>query len=667
MVALSRRQLANAIRALSMDAVQKANSGHPGCPMGMADIAEVLWNSYLKHNPADPAWLNRDRFILSNGHGSMLLYSLLHLSGYDLTIDDIQQFRQLHSKTPGHPECDRTPGVETTTGPLGQGFANAVGMALAERTLGLTYNREGFPIVDHWTYVFLGDGCLMEGISHEAASLAGTWGLGKLIAFWDDNGISIDGPVRTWFGDDTAKRFEAYGWHVIRDVDGHDSKAVQAALDEARANTEKPTLICCRTIIGYGAPNLQGKEKCHGAALGENEILAARESLGWSYAPFMVPNEIKNAWDAREKGRLQQEAWQGLFDKYESKHPALAKEYKRRIQKQLPESWQSHMNTLLTQTQADAKTVATRKASQMVLQSMGELLPELLGGSADLTESNLTVWGGSKPITHEQPLGNYLHYGVREFGMAAIMNGVALYGGYIPYGGTFLTFLDYMRNAVRMAALMKQRSIFVFSHDSIGLGEDGPTHQPIEHLTMLRATPNMHNWRPCDAAETVVAWKQAIERTSGPTTLILTRQNVPHQSRDASTLANIAKGGYILLESEGTPDVLLLSTGSEIALCMDAAKQCASKGLNVRVVSLPCWEVFAAQEKAYRDEVLPPAMTTRVAVEAGATLCWHQFVGPNGRIIGIDHFGESAPAAVIYKEFGLTVENIIKTIEEVAK
>lgn len=667
MVVPSRRQLANAIRALSMDAVQKANSGHPGCPMGMADIAEVLWNDYLKHNPSDPKWLNRDRFVLSNGHGSMLLYALLHLSGYPLTIEDIQQFRQLHSKTPGHPECDVTEGVETTTGPLGQGFANAVGMALAERTLGLTYNREGFPIVDHWTYVFMGDGCLMEGISHEAASLAGTLGLGKLIAFWDDNGISIDGPVQYWFGDDTPKRFEAYGWHVIKGVDGHDSQAVQAAIDAARANPHQPTLICCRTIIGYGAPNLQGKEKCHGSALGENEVAATRENLGWHYPPFVIPSEIQQAWNAVDRGNQQQAAWKALFSEYEAKHPVLAKEFKRRVEKTLPQTWQTHIQTLLNQTQAEGKAVATRKASQQVLASIGELLPELLGGSADLTESNLTAWGGSKPITRESPFGNYIHYGVREFGMAAIMNGVALYGGFIPYGGTFLTFLDYARNAVRMAALMKQRSIFVFSHDSIGLGEDGPTHQPIEHLTLLRATPNLHNWRPCDASETVVAWQQAIERKDGPSTLILTRQNVPHQTRDLTTLENIAKGGYILVDCEGVPDIILLSTGSEVSLCVEAAKLCKEQGKKVRVVSLVCWEVFESQEKAYRDHVLPPAVDVRLAVEAASTLCWHKYVGSKGRILGIDRFGESAPAPVIYQMLGLTVENIVKNVQELTK
>lgn len=667
MVALSRRQLANAIRALSMDAVQKANSGHPGAPMGMADIAEVLWNDYLKHNPKDPNWLNRDRFVLSNGHGSMLLYSLLHLSGYDLTIEDLQQFRQLHSKTPGHPENGITPGVETTTGPLGQGFANAVGMALAERTLASTYNREHFPIIDNYTYVFLGDGCLMEGVSHEAASFAGTQGLGKLIAIWDDNGISIDGPVKTWFSDDTAMRFESYGWHVIKEVDGHNPQAIKDALDCARANKDQPTLICCRTIIGFGAPNLQGKEKCHGAALGENEVSAARETLGWSYPPFVIPQDIQKAWNATERGASQQDAWQTLFNDYQKKHPQLAQELMRRVNKQLPELWGSHVNAFLEQTQQQAKSVATRKASQLVLEGIGELLPELLGGSADLTDSNLTAWGGSKVIGPNEPGGNYLHYGVREFGMAAMMNGMALYGGFIPYGGTFLTFVDYARNAVRMAALMKQRSIYVFTHDSIGLGEDGPTHQPIEHLAMLRATPQLHNWRPCDATETVVAWQKAIERVDGPTTLVLTRQAVKPQSRTKEQLENIAKGGYILHAAKGKADVLLMSTGSEVDLCMEAAKRLEAQNIQAQVVSLPCFEVFKQQDTAYQEKVLPKAIQKRVAVEAGSTMCWHQFVGSEGRIIGIDRFGESAPADKIYAALGLTVDNITNTAVELVK
>ncbi|MBS0287222.1 MAG: transketolase [Proteobacteria bacterium] len=661
MVAPTRRQLANAIRALSMDAVQKANSGHPGAPMGMADIAQVLWQDYLSHDPASPTWPNRDRFVLSNGHGSMLLYSLLHLTGYALSLDDLRAFRQLHSKTPGHPEHGITQGVETTTGPLGQGIANAVGMAIAERTLAATFNREGFPIIDHYTYVFMGDGCLMEGISHEVCSFAGTLGLGKLIAFWDDNGISIDGPVKTWFSDDTPKRFESYGWHVITNVDGHDAKAVQKAIDEARANTKQPTLICCKTIIGYGAPNLQGKEKCHGAALGETEVAAARESLGWHYPPFVIPEEIKQAWNAQEKGKALHEAWATLFQNYEAKYPELAKELTRRFSGKLPQVWGSHIENLINQTQQQNKTLATRKASQLVLESIGEVLPELLGGSADLSESNLTIWGGSKVITHENALGNYLHYGVREFGMAAMMNGMALYGAFIPYGGTFLTFLDYMRNAVRLAALMKQRSIFVFSHDSIGLGEDGPTHQPIEHLTMLRATPGLHNWRPCDATETVVAWQHAIQRQDGPTTLILTRQNVPGIAREANVVANIHKGGYVILPSNA-PQVILIATGSEVALCLEAAKQLMAKNIAVQVVSLPCFELFEAQDKSYKESVLPSHVTKRVAVEAGASLSWHKYVGAEGQIIAIDRFGESAPAQDIYRAFGITVENIIRTV-----
>ncbi|MGD9592792.1 MAG: transketolase [Candidatus Berkiella sp.] len=665
MVAPTRRQLANSIRALSMDAVQKANSGHPGAPMGMADIAQVLWQDYLQHNPANPTWINRDRFVLSNGHGSMLLYALLHLSGYDLSMEDLMAFRQLHSKTPGHPEVGITPGVETTTGPLGQGIANAVGMAIAQQTLAATFNREGFPIIDHFTYAFLGDGCLMEGISHEACSFAGTLGLGKLIAFWDDNGISIDGPVKKWFNDDTPMRFESYGWHVIRDVDGHDAKAIQAAIDLARANLNQPTLICCKTIIGYGAPNLQGKEKCHGAALGETEVAATRETLGWHYPPFVVPEEIKQAWSHRENGKAQNDAWNTLFEQYEKKYPDLAKALTRRMKGELPDVWQSHIDDLLSQTQQQNKTLATRKASQLVLESIGEILPELFGGSADLSESNLTLFGGSRVVTHDEKQGNYLHYGVREFGMAAMMNGMALYGGFIPYGGTFLTFVDYMRNAVRLAALMKQRALFVFSHDSIGLGEDGPTHQPIEHLTMLRVTPGLHNWRPCDATETVVAWQSAIERKDGPTTLILTRQNVPGITRDSATLANIHKGGYIIGACNGVPKVILISTGSEVSLCLEAAKQFNDKNIPVQVVSLPCWEVFENQDSAYKESVLPKNISARVAIEAGASLCWHKYVGPKGRIIAIDRYGESAPASAIYKALGITVENIINNVNEV--
>lgn len=666
MVSHSRRHLANAIRALSMDAVQKANSGHPGCPMGMADIAEVLWNDFLSHNPKDPNWLNRDRFVLSNGHGSMLLYALLHLTGYeDMTIEEIKKFRQLHSKTPGHPEYGYAPGIETTTGPLGQGFANAVGMALAERTLAHTFNRPGLPVVDHYTYAFMGDGCLMEGISHEAASLAGTLGLGKLIAFWDDNEISIDGPVAPWFGDNTPMRFEAYGWHVISGVDGHDGDAVKAAIEKARAQTEKPTLICCRTTIGFGAPNLQGKEKSHGAPLGDAEITLTREALAWEHAPFEISDSVQKAWDATSRGQAAQEAWQTLFEQYRQKHPELAVELTRRQMQMLPEDWQAQAEALLGNTQQAAQDMATRKASKMVLDQIHGNLPELFGGSADLTGSNLTAWSGAVPVTHDQPKGDYLHYGVREFGMAAIMNGMALYGGFIPFGGTFLTFVDYARNALRMAAIMKQRSIFVFTHDSIGLGEDGPTHQPIEQLTMLRATPNMHTWRPCDTTETVAAWTSAIEHQTGPTCLILTRQTVPHQTRNAKTLANVARGGYVLHRSKETPQVLLLATGSEVSLCMEAATQLEAKGVAVQVVSLPCWEIFLAQDAAYQEQVLPKAITARVAVEAGATLCWHKFVGPEGRILGIDRYGESAKASDLFNYFGFTVDNVVKTAHSV--
>lgn len=665
MVTPSRRELANAVRALSMDAVQKANSGHPGAPMGMADIAEVLWNDYLRHNPLNPNWLNRDRFVLSNGHASMLLYSMLHLTGYELSLEDIRQFRQLHSKTPGHPEYGYTPGVETTTGPLGQGVANGVGMALAERTLAQTYNRENFPIIDHWTYVFAGDGCMMEGISHEACSLAGTLGLGKLIVFWDDNGISIDGPVKNWFNDDTPARFEAYGWQVIKHIDGHDAQAIKNAIDNARANTSQPTLICTRTIIGYGAPNLQGKEKCHGSALGDTEIAATREGLGWHYAPFLIPEDIMHQFDARAKGQTQENAWSSLFAQYRDNHPQLAQELIRRMEKKLPEVWDSHIQQLIAQTQQQAKTLATRKASQLVLESIGEVLPELLGGSADLTDSNLTAWGGSKVITHDNPMGNYVHYGVREFGMAAMMNGLALSNGFIPYGGTFLTFVDYMRNAVRLSALMKIRSIYVFSHDSIGLGEDGPTHQPIEHLTMLRATPGLHTWRPCDATETVVAWKAAIERADGPTALILTRQNVPPQERNTQTLNDIERGGYILFEPEQAPLAILIGTGSEVALCVEAAKRCLHEGIPVQVVSLPSCEVFDAQPMDYQEKVLPSNMTKRVAVEAGSTLGWHKYVSKEGRIIGLDRYGESAPAPALFEMFGFTVDNVVKTVKEI--
>jgi len=666
MVTPNRLLQANAIRALSMDAVQKANSGHPGAPMGMAVMAEVLWNDYLRHNPSDPHWPNRDRFVLSNGHASMLLYALLHLTGYALSIEDLKNFRQLHSKTPGHPEYGITPGVETTTGPLGQGFANAVGLALAERTLGLTYNKPNYPIVDNWTYVFAGDGCLMEGVSHEAASLAGTLGLGKLIVFWDDNGISIDGPLQPWFGEDVAARFKAYGWQVLA-ADGNDPQALKTAIDAARANTQQPTLIACKTIIGFGAPNLQGTEKCHGSPLGDAQIAAAREALGWSYPPFVIPSEIQAAWDARTRGQSQQSDWEALFIQYKTEYPALAEALMRRWEQKLPKQWEAHMQTLLQKTQAEGKALATRKASQNVLEAIGTLLPELLGGSADLTDSNLTAWTGSHPITPQNPAGNYIHYGVREFGMFAMMNGMALAGGFIPYGGTFLTFVDYGRNAVRLAALMKIRSIFVFSHDSIGLGEDGPTHQPIEHLTILRSTPGLHNWRPCDDVETVVAWQAAIERNDGPTTLLLTRQAVPHYPRTPQALDNIRKGAYILQACEGEPQVILIGTGSEVALCIEAAQKAAEKGIAVQVVSMPSWEVFEAQSKEYKESVLPSFVTARVAVEAGATLCWHRYVPKEGKIIGIDRYGESAPAPQVYNALGVTVENVLDAIQEVAK
>ncbi len=661
----SRRELANAIRVLSMDAVEKAKSGHPGAPMGMADIAEVLWRDFLVHNPANPRWVNRDRFVLSNGHGSMLLYALLHLTGYDLSIEEIKRFRQLHSKTPGHPEYGYTPGVETTTGPLGQGITNAVGMAIAEKVLAGQFNREGHKIVDHYTYVFLGDGCLMEGISHEACSLAGTLGLGKLIAFWDDNGISIDGHVEGWFTDDTPKRFEAYGWHVVRDVDGHDPEAVRKAILEARAVNDRPSLICCKTVIGYGAPNLCGSHDCHGAPLGEEEVAATRENLGWPHPPFVIPDEIYAAWDAREKGREAEARWQEAFERYRAAYPDLAAEFERRMQGELPESWEAHARAFIEQVAAKGEKLATRKASQNAIAGYAPVLPELLGGSADLTGSNLTNWPECRALSRTVSDGNYLHYGVREFGMAAIMNGIALHGGLIPFGGTFLVFSDYCRNAVRMAALMKVRSIFVFTHDSIGLGEDGPTHQPVEHIASLRLIPNMHVWRPCDAVETAVAWKAAIERRDGPTSLVLTRQGVPHQERTPEQVEAIARGGYVLLDCEGEPEALILATGSEVALAVEAARRLQGEGVRVRVVSLPCLEVFEAQEEAWREAVLPPSVKARVAVEAGATGCWHRWVGERGRVIGLDRFGESAPGPQLFEHFGFTVDNVAQAVREV--
>lgn len=659
----TRQQLANAIRALSMDAVQKANSGHPGMPMGMADIAEVLWNDFLRHNPANPHWLNRDRFILSNGHGSMLQYALLHLSGYDLTIEDLKQFRQLHSKTPGHPEFGFTPGVETTTGPLGQGLANAVGMALAERALAAHFNRPQHTIIDHYTYVFLGDGCLMEGISHEACSFAGTQKLGKLIAFWDDNGISIDGHVSGWFTDNTPERFNAYGWHVIPNIDGHNPEQIKQAILQAQSVTDKPSLICCKTIIGFGAPNFAGTDKVHGAPLGEKEIQATREQLNWHYAPFAVSADIYSAWDAREKGEKLEKNWQRLFDAYQQKYPELAAELLRRLNKALPEQFLEKTSEFIKGTQQKAENIATRKASQNAIIHLAALLPELIGGSADLTGSNLTQWPNSQAIHAEKPDGQYIYYGVREFGMSAIMNGIALYGGFIPFGGTFLTFTDYARNAVRMAALMKQRVIFVYTHDSLGLGEDGPTHQPIEHAAMLRLTPQLSVWRPCDAVETAVAWQQAILQTHKPTCLLFSRQNLPAQTRDEQTIKNIARGGYILLDSEGAPEIILIATGSEVQLAVAAARQLNAQNKNVRVVSMPSTDYFDAQDKTYRESVLPSHVKKRIAIEAGAKDYWYKYVGLEGKVIGLDRFGESAPADTAFKALGFTVENIIEITE----
>ncbi|MFV8783438.1 transketolase [Microbulbifer sp. SA54] len=661
----SRTEKANAIRALSMDAVQKANSGHPGAPMGMADIAEVLWNDYLKHNPANPEWADRDRFVLSNGHGSMLLYSLLHLSGYDLSIHELQNFRQLHSKTPGHPEYGYAPGVETTTGPLGQGITNAVGMALAEKVMAAQFNREGYELVDHHTYCFLGDGCLMEGISHEACSLAGTLGLGKLIAFYDDNGISIDGEVEGWFTDDTPKRFESYGWHVIAGVDGHDPQAIKAAIEEARAETAKPTLICCKTVIGFGSPNKQGREECHGAPLGAEEIALVRETLGWKHAPFEIPDELYNAWDARGKGEAQEDEWNDIFEDYKETHPELAAEFERRMKGELPADFLQKADEYIRQCQADAEKIASRKASQNALNAYGPLLPEFLGGSADLAGSNLTIWSGSKGVSADDASGNYVYYGVREFGMSAIMNGIALHGGFVPYGATFLMFMEYARNAVRMAALMKQRVVFVYTHDSIGLGEDGPTHQPVEQLTALRATPNLHTWRPCDATESAVSWKMAVSRNDGPSALIFSRQGLAPQARTDEQLAAIEKGGYILRDCDGTPEAIIIATGSEVELAVAAAEQLS--GRKVRVVSMPCAEAFSAQSADYRESVLPSSVRARVAVEAAHKDYWYKFVGFDGAIVGMETFGESAPAGDLMKEFGITAEKVAEAVEGLLK
>ncbi|RCX30364.1 transketolase [Thioalbus denitrificans] len=661
----SRRELANAVRALSMDAVQKAKSGHPGAPMGMADIAEVLWNDFLKHNPANPKWVDRDRFVLSNGHGSMLLYSLLHLAGYDLSMEDLKNFRQLHSRTPGHPEYGYAPGVETTTGPLGQGITNAVGMALAERTLAGQFNRPGHHIIDHYTYVFLGDGCMMEGISHEACSLAGTLGLGKLIAFWDDNGISIDGHTDGWFTEDVAKRFEAYGWHVVRGVDGHDAEAIAKAVHEARSVNDKPTLVCCKTVIGFGAPNLCGSHDCHGAPLGDDEIVATRENLGWHHQPFDIPEDIYAGWNARDKGSEAENHWNEKLAAYRAEYPELAAELERRMAGELPANWAEHSEGFVREVAGKGETIASRKASQNTINAFAAVLPEFLGGSADLTPSNLTNWKEAKVISNTVADGNYLSYGVREFGMSAIMNGIALHGGFIPFGGTFLMFSEYARNALRMAALMKVQSLFVYTHDSIGLGEDGPTHQPVEQISTLRLIPNMHTWRPCDAVESAVAWKAAVERKSGPTCLIFSRQNLKHMDRSDAQLAELARGGYVLKDCDGTPDAIIIATGSEVELAVGAADALAEKGRKVRVVSMPCVEVFEAQDAAYRESVLPAAVTARVAVEAGVTAAWYKYVGLQGRVVGIDRFGESAPAGQLFKEFGFTVENVVKSVEEV--
>ena len=656
----SRRELANAIRALSMDAVQQAKSGHPGAPMGMADIAQVLWGDFLAHNPANPSWANRDRFVLSNGHGSMLLYSLLHLSGYELPIEELKNFRQLHSKTPGHPEYGYAPGVETTTGPLGQGISNAVGMALAEKVLAAQFNRDGHDIVDHHTYAFLGDGCLMEGISHETCSLAGTLGLGKLIAFWDDNGISIDGEVEGWFTDDTPARFKSYGWEVIEGVDGHDAEQVKAAIEKGQANTAQPTLICCKTTIGFGSPNKEGTESCHGAPLGDDEIVATREKLGWSHGAFEIPDDIYAGWDGIAKGAKAESAWNEAFAAYEAAYPELAAEFKRRVNGELPADFSEKADAIIAELQANPQNIASRKASQNALNAFGPLLPELLGGSAYLAGSNLTIWDGSKGVEANDASGNYIYYGVREFGMSAMMNGITLHGGFKAYGATFLMFMEYARNAVRMAALMKQPAIFVYTHDSIGLGEDGPTHQPVEQVVALRATPNLDNWRPCDQVESAVSWKSAIERTDGPTTLIFTRQGLAQQDRTPEQVADIAKGGYVLKDCDGTPELILIGTGSEVQLAVEAADKLTEQGKAVRVVSMPSTDVFDRQSAEYRESVLPSSVVKRVAVEALSKDSWYKYVGFNGAIVGMDTFGESAPAGELFKHFNITTDAVVE-------
>ncbi|MBK0002532.1 transketolase [Erwinia sp. S38] len=654
----SRKELANAIRALSMDAVQKAKSGHPGAPMGMADIAEVLWRDFLNHNPSNPLWADRDRFVLSNGHGSMLIYSLLHLTGYDLPIGELANFRQLHSKTPGHPEYGYTAGVETTTGPLGQGIANAVGFAIAERTLAAQFNRPGHDVVDHNTYVFMGDGCMMEGISHEVCSLAGTLKLGKLVAFYDDNGISIDGHIEGWFTDDTAKRFESYGWHVVRGIDGHDAEAIKKAVEEAKAVTDKPSLLMCKTIIGFGSPNKAGTHDSHGAPLGDAEIELTRKQLGWTHAPFEIPQDIYAQWDAKEAGQAKESAWDEKFAAYAKAFPELAAEFKRRVSNELPANWAEESQKFVEQLQANPAKIASRKASQNAIEAFGKLLPEYLGGSADLAPSNLTMWSGSKPI-NEDAAGNYIHYGVREFGMTAIANGITLHGGFLPYTATFLMFVEYARNAVRMAALMKVRQVLVYTHDSIGLGEDGPTHQPVEQLASLRVTPNVSAWRPCDQVESAVAWKYGIERHDGPTALILSRQNLAQQERTPEQLANIARGGYVLKDSAGTPDVILIATGSEVELAVGAFDKLTAEGHKVRVVSMPSTDAFDKQDAAYRESVLPKAVSARVAIEAGIADYWFKYTGLNGAIVGMTSFGESAPAEQLFDLFGFTVDNVV--------
>ena len=658
----TRNDLANAIRALAMDAVEKAKSGHPGAPMGMAEIAETLWNHHMRHNPSNPKWADRDRFVLSNGHGSMLIYSLLHLTGYDLSIDDLKQFRQLHSKTPGHPEYGYAPGIETTTGPLGQGITNGVGMAMAEKVIAAEFNKPGHAIVDHHTYVFLGDGCMMEGISHEACALAGTWNLGKLIAFWDDNGISIDGHVENWFTDDTAKRFEAYGWHVIPHVDGHDVVALEAAIQAAKANTDKPTLICCKTIIGKGSPNKEGTHDVHGAALGHDEIEATRKHIGWNHPAFEIPADIYAGWDAKTKGQGLETLWNNKFAEYKKAFPAEAAEFERRMKGELPAKWKAHVAEKLAAINTKAETVATRKASQIAINALAPALPEFLGGSADLTGSNLTNWEGCHPVRHGKP-GNYISYGVREFGMAAIMNGMALHGGLLPFGGTFLMFSEYSRNAIRMAALMKQRVIHVFTHDSIGLGEDGPTHQPVEQTATLRMIPNIDVWRPCDTVETLIGWAHSVERMDGPTCHILSRQNLPFMARDAATLANVVKGGYVLKDAAGAK-AIIIATGSEVELAVKAQEALAAEGIAVRVVSMPSTNTFDRQDAAYKASVLTKGLP-RVAVEAGVTDFWRKYVGLEGAVVGIDTFGESAPAPALYKHFGITTEAVAAAVKGV--